>query len=398
MLTGVGPERWGLWQHRCVALFNIRFLWHPFYLYFQKVNELANTTFLKTPSLEGLGSLPIYIIGAGGIVNDAHLPAYTIAGFNVQGIFDIDVEKAKATAEKFSIPSSYTSLPEMIAAAPVNAVFDMAVPGSQTVSVLKQLPDGTAVLLQKPMGENLEEAKAILALVKEKNITAAVNFQLRYAPYILAAKKLIADGSIGAINDIEVNVNVFTPWHLWNFLNDAPRVEILYHSIHYIDLLRNLLGNPKSVYAKTTKHPSMAQLASVRSNIILNYGEMIAANILTNHCHNYGLPKQQSYIKIEGSKGAIKINFGALIDYPRGAADSFEYVLLEEGKAPEWKKMEVEGSWFPNAFIGSMEQVLLAASGKIKKADNSVEDCIYTMACVEAAYKSSEGGGTPAVV
>jgi predicted dehydrogenase len=227
---------------------------------------------------------------------------------------------------------------------------------------------------------------------------AAVNFQLRYAPYILAAKKIIAEGSIGAINDVEVNVNVFTPWHLWSFLSGAPRVEILYHSIHYIDLVRNLLGNPKSVYAKTTKHPSMPQLASVRSNIIMNYGEMIAANILTNHCHNYGTPKQQSYIKIEGSKGAIKINFGALIDYPRGAADSFEYVLLEEGKEPEWKQLKVEGSWFPHAFIGSMEQVLLAAAKQIEQPDNSVDDCIHTMACVEAAYKSSEVGGVVAPV
>ena len=342
----------------------------------------------STPS-----SLPICIIGAGGIVNDAHLPAYKIAGYNVHGIFDVDVVKAKATAEKFSIPSYYTSLQEMITAAPANAVFDMAVPGSQTIAVLQQLPDEATVLLQKPMGENFEEAKKILQICRQKKMMAAVNFQLRYAPYILAAKKIISNGSIGTINDVEVNVNVFTPWHLWNFLNGAPRVEILYHSIHYIDLVRSLLGNPKSVYAKTTKHPSMPQLTSVRSNIIMDYGDMIAANILTNHCHNYGTPKQQSYIKIEGSKGAIKINFGALIDYPRGAADSFEYVLLQEGKEPEWKTMEVEGSWFPHAFIGSMEQVLLAANKQIEQPDNSVDDCIHTMTCVEAAYKSSEVGG-----
>jgi predicted dehydrogenase len=340
-------------------------------------------------------STPIYIIGAGGIVNDAHLPAYKLAGYNVQGIFDIDADKATTTATKFSIPQIFTSINEMIAAAGSVAVFDMAVPGNATMAVLPQLPEGATVLLQKPMGENFAEATAILQLCRQKKLRAAVNFQLRYAPYILAAKKLIANGSIGVINDIEVNVNVFTPWHLWNFLNEAPRVEILYHSIHYIDLIRNLLGNPKSVYAKTTKHPSMPQLASVRSNIIMDYGEMIAANILTNHCHNYGTPKQQSYIKIEGSKGAIKINFGALIDYPRGAADSFEYVLLEEGKETEWKTMEVEGSWFPHAFIGSMEQVLLAALGDITKPDNSVDDCIHTMACVEAAYKSSEQGGVP---
>ena len=336
---------------------------------------------------------PIYIVGAGGIVNTAHLPAYQIAGFNVQGIFDIASEKAKATAEKFPIPNVFADLKQMIAHSPANAVFDVAVPGSQTIPVLKQLPDGATVLLQKPMGENYDEAKQILRLVQQKKMLVAINFQLRYAPYILAAKKFIDDGSLGELNDIEVNVNVYTPWHLWDFLISSPRVEILYHSIHYVDLIRNLLGDPRSVYAKTTRHPSMQQLASVRSNIIMDYGEMVAANILTNHCHNYGTPKQQSYIKIEGRKGAIKINFGALIDYPRGAADSFEYVLLTGGKEPQWQQMNIEGSWFPHAFIGSMAQLMLAAEGSINKPDNSAEDCIHTMACVEAAYLSSERGG-----
>lgn len=336
---------------------------------------------------------PIYIIGAGGIVNTAHLPAYQIAGFNVQGIFDIASEKAKATAEKFSIPKVFADLKDMIADSTDNAVFDVAVPGSQTFSVLTQLPVGATVLLQKPMGENYDEAKHILQLGQQKKMLVAINFQLRYAPYILAARKFIDNGSLGELNDIEVNVNVYTPWHLWDFLVSSPRVEILYHSVHYIDLIRNLLGNPRSVYAKTTKHPSMQQLASVRSNIIMDYGDMIAANILTNHCHNYGTPKQQSYIKIEGSKGAIKINFGALIDYPRGAADSFEYVLLEDGKEPQWQQMNIEGSWFPHAFIGSMAQLMLAAEGAIERPDNAAEDCIHTMACVEAAYLSSERGG-----
>jgi predicted dehydrogenase len=105
-------------------------------------------------------SLPIYIIGAGGIVNDAHLPAYKIAGYKVHGIFDVDIVKAKATAEKFAIPHYYTSLQEMITAAPANAVFDMAVPGSQTIAVLEQLPDEATVLLQKPMGENITDLQA----------------------------------------------------------------------------------------------------------------------------------------------------------------------------------------------------------------------------------------------
>jgi predicted dehydrogenase len=348
-------------------------------------------------SQPSVSAVPIYIIGAGGIVNTAHLPAYKIAGFNVQGIYDIDYAKAIATAANFNVPHVFTSVADMIANAPANAIFDVAVPGSQTIALLNELPEGATVLLQKPMGENYAEAKQILQITRDKKMLAGINFQLRYAPYILAVKELINKNLLGVLNDIEVNVNVYTPWHIWDFLQAALRVEILYHSIHYIDLIRNLLGNPQSVYAKTTKHPSMPQLASVRSNIIMDYGDMIRANILTNHCHNYGTPKQQSYIKIEGSKGAAIINFGALINYPRGAADSFEYILLQEGSEAQWQQMKIEGSWFPHAFIGSMNEMLLAAEGKIATPDNSVEDCINTMACVEAAYKSSEGGGVAPV-
>jgi predicted dehydrogenase len=337
--------------------------------------------------------LPVFIIGAGGIVNSAHLPAYQIAGFNVQGIVDIDGTKAKATADAFNIPHVFDTLDEMLSGASTETVFDVAIPGSQMISVLEKLPDHAAVLLQKPMGEDYDEAKKILHLAREKKLKAGINFQLRYAPFILAAKELIHANTIGELNDIEINVNVYTPWHLWDFLLSSPRVEILYHSIHYIDLVRHLFGNPVSVYAKTTKHPLMPQLASVRSNIIMDYGEMIRANILTNHCHVYGVAKQQSYIKIEGSKGAIRIDFGALINYPEGTADSFEYIVLKEGEEPKWRKKKIKGSWFPEAFIGSMQQVMLAAEGLIDIPDNSVEDCIHTMACVEAAYQSSGRGG-----
>ena len=335
---------------------------------------------------------PIVIIGAGGIVNDAHLPAYQLAGFNVAGIYDVDKEKAHATALKFDIPLVFDSMEDIVRLNLSPVVYDVAVPGSAIRKVLDYIPAGSPVLIQKPMGDDYQEAKAILQYTRDNNLVAAINFQLRYAPFITAARKLIQEGALGQLCDIEININVFTPWHLWTFLYQSPRVEILYHSIHYIDLVRSFLGNPNSVYAKTVKHPDMSQLASVRSNIIMDYGDTVRANIITNHCHKFGLQQQHSYIKFEGTQGAIKIDLGLLMNYPHGVADQFQYITLT-GNEPEWKTLEIEGSWFPHAFIGSMEQVMLAAAGQIPKPDNSVEDCIYTMACVEAAYLSSERGG-----
>jgi predicted dehydrogenase len=39
--------------------------------------------------------LPIVSIGMGGIVHDAHYPAYQIAGFDVVGGFDINTQLAR---------------------------------------------------------------------------------------------------------------------------------------------------------------------------------------------------------------------------------------------------------------------------------------------------------------
>ncbi|MBD5780411.1 Gfo/Idh/MocA family oxidoreductase [Pelagicoccus sp. NFK12] len=339
---------------------------------------------------------PIVVLAAGGIVRDAHLPAYKLAGFEVIGIYDIDREKAERLAADFGIDRVYSSLQEACAHDPAEVVFDVAVPAAGLMKVLKALPDGAAALLQKPFGENLEEARALLALCRSKKLKAAVNFQLRYAPYILAARDLIEQGVIGELHDVAVRVTVYMPWHLWTFLEGIPRVEILYHSVHYVDLVRSFFGEPTGVYAKTVKHPDTEKLASTRTNIALNYGDLKRANISANHGHNFGLKHQQSYVKWEGTKGAIKATLGLLMNYPEGEPDALEYCTLdEEGNPSEWQSVELQGSWYPHAFIGTMASLMRFADGETDELPTSVDDAFRTMAVVEASYQSDASGGTP---
>jgi predicted dehydrogenase len=338
--------------------------------------------------------LPIVSIGMGGIVHDSHYPAYRKADFKVVGGYDVNPEQARKMQQKFGVPVIYETLQQAIKNSPADAVFDLAVPGHLSLSVLEHIPDGRAVLMQKPMGDNLSDARAILELCRAKNLTAAVNFQMRYAPYIVAARDMIKQQLIGDIYDMEVRMQVYMPWHLWSFLYGKPRMEILYHSIHYIDLLRSFLGDPISVYAKTLSHPASPGLAQTRSMIIMDYGDRVRANIMTNHAHIYGPEKQQSFVKWEGSKGAIQTTAGLNMDYPTGRPDGFEYVLLDEQTAPPWKSIPVEGSWFPDAFIGTMSSLMRYVNGETDVLPTSVEDAFKTMAVVEAAYISSENGGT----
>ncbi|MCB0184018.1 MAG: Gfo/Idh/MocA family oxidoreductase, partial [Caldilineaceae bacterium] len=177
---------------------------------------------------------PIVSIGAGGIVQDAHYPAYQKAGLPVIGLYDRDGARAQMMANKFGVPTVYPTLAAAVQQAPADAIFDVAVPASQLLNVLPQLPDDRAVLIQKPLGETLAQAQQIVQICHEKSLTAAVNFQLRWAPFVLAAHSIIEQGLIGAVHDLEVRVTVYTPWQLWPFLQAAPFAEIMYHSIHYI--------------------------------------------------------------------------------------------------------------------------------------------------------------------
>lgn len=187
---------------------------------------------------------PIVIIGTGGIVKDAHLPAYRLAGFPVDTLMNRTVARAQELAAQYGVAKVYGTVAEAVANAPHNAVFDLALPAALFAATLRQLPEGAHVLIQKPMGETLAEAREMLAVCRARNLHAAINCQLRYAPFVVAARQLIAAGVIGELTDLEMRLTCYTPWHLFPFVYGLPRMEILYHSVHYVDLFRSSWASP----------------------------------------------------------------------------------------------------------------------------------------------------------
>ncbi|SFC66350.1 Predicted dehydrogenase [Parapedobacter composti] len=348
---------------------------------------------LSTSFNRPIRSFPIVVIGAGGIVEEAHLPAYRKTGWHVLGIHDRQVDKADRLAERFEIPNVYDSLDALIANTPADAVYDIAVPASQLLAILRQLPDGANVLMQKPMGENLGAAREILQLCEAKRFTASVNFQMKLIPSVIAAKRLIEQGAIGKLHDMEIRMNIHHPWELWDFLFGLPRMEMLYHSIHYMDMIRYFLGMPIRVYAKTYQHPMQMQLASTRSVIMFDYEQPIRAFVNTNHGHAFGIAHQDSFVKWEGTQGAIKATLGKNINFPQGEADRFEYFLSDQPQQG-WITAPIRGAWYPDAFIAAMADLQCAIENPASPHVTSVKHAYDTMRLVEAAYLSSDTGGT----
>ena len=331
---------------------------------------------------------PIVIFGAGSIVSDAHFPAYRKAGFPVAGLYDPDPEKARATAALWNV-DVYASVEE--AAATESAIFDLATPPAAHARILAALPEGSYALVQKPMGTDLDSATAILDLCRKRRLHAAVNFQLRFAPMMLALRDAIQRGWLGDVVDFDAHLALATPWGLWPFLKGLPRIEIAMHSIHYLDLVRSLLGDPIGVHAKTLGHPHH-DVAQTRTSAILDYGDSVRCALSINHDHDFGRKFQACEFRICGTKGAAYVKLGVNLDYPKGEPDEL-WIHLEGGDG--WVEIPLEGTWFPDAFIGRMANLQRSASGEDETLVGAVDDAWRTMALVEAAYQSSAQPATP---
>ena len=330
---------------------------------------------------------PIVVIGTGGIVRDAHLPAYRKYGFTVAGLYDTDRDRAAALAAAWGIGTVFGSLAEAAAA---DAVFDVAAPPGAHDAILAVLPVGATVLLQKPMGLDLAMATAIRQRCRDRELIAAVNFQLRYSPIMLALAEAVAQGRLGELVEIEVHLNLVTPWHLFPHLKNDARVEMVSHSIHYLDAIRALAGDPAGVFARGFGHPSSG-LADTRTTAMLDYGDTLRATLSINHHHDFGRRFQDASFRVEGTRGAAMVKLGLLLDYPAGEPD--ELWLADRGG--DWTPVPLRGGWFPDAFAGPMANLQRFAAGEDAVLATHVEDAWKTMALVEAAYASNRAPMAP---
>ena len=333
---------------------------------------------------------PIVIVGAGSIVADAHLPAYRKAGWPVAGIYDVAVGKARTLAGRFAIDTVYESFADAVAVP--DAVIDIAVPATAMAEAVEALPRGINLIMQKPMGCNFHEAQRILGICRQRELTAAVNLQLRFSPAFLALGQAIEAGMLGELVDLEVRLSCHTPWEDWGPANrELTFIEVTTHSIHYISWIRSVLGNPVAAYARSVKHPKIADVSDCRTSAILDYGDMVRCCLSLNHINHTGPKRRQARITLMGVRGGAIVDIGLMLAYPTDAPDRLE--IATEGV--EWTEVPLDGRWYPDAFVGIMAHMQRYLGGEDETLTISVEDAIHTMAVIEACRRSDAAGGVP---
>ena len=330
----------------------------------------------------------IGICGAGGIVDGAHLPAYTKAGLEVVAIFDTDNAKAQDVAKRHGIPTVYKTLAELLADPKVEIV-DIAVPAAAQPEIFAQVAAAKKhILAQKPFATTVAAGEAMVKQAKDAGIIAAVNQQLRFEEGVAAAHKMVELGWIGTVSNFSINVNLITPWELWPWAKDLERLEVMLHSIHYHDLIRWFLGDAKTVFCAAGRTAGQFPKGETRTISTALYSSGVTSLVHANHVNRGG--DNYAEYRIDGDKGSIRGTLGLLYDYPNGRVDTLE-VNSQVVPTDGWMPYPVTTRWFPDAFIGTMGSVMNAVStGAPLRA--SVADNIGTLKMVEALYKSMDSG------
>lgn len=350
---------------------------------------LAPATDLSIPAAHRLG---VGVVGAGAIVAVAHLPAYQRAGIEVHGITDLDASKAARLGERFAIPVA-SGLDELLADPRID-VIDIAVhPSAQPKIADAALRAGKHVLAQKPLAQDSATAAELVALAAASRRSLVANHQMRYGEGMAASRAMVEAGWVGEPTAVLFDVNISTDWGAWPWLLTSPRLDLMYHSIHYFDSIRALFGTPQRVFCAAARRPGQQASAETRTMTTLLYPDGRRAHVNVNHENISG--DYEARFRIDGSAGSIRGTIGLLYDYPHGRPDTVEVnsaVLPTDG----WLSYPVTTRWIPDAFAGPM-RALLAEVADGTPAPTTGADALETLWVVEACYASIANGQAEAV-
>lgn len=338
-------------------------------------------------------SLKIGCIGAGMIMAECHLAAYKEAGFPVVAIASRTRANAEKVAERWGIPTVHDS-PEALIADPQVEIVDLAFPPDRQPALIRAAlaqPHVKAVLAQKPLALSLEEAVRLRDEAKAAGKLLSVNQNMRYDQSMRVLKQIIHSGALGEIVYAQIDMHAIPHWQ--GFLADYDRLTLSNMSVHHLDVLRHLLGDPDEITTLTRKDPrtSFEHTDGITVSTLKFPSGALAVSIEDV----WSGPREEGYDddqhigwRVDGTDGVAKGTIG----WPTGAASTLTYAS-KKTTGGEWVTPTWETMWFPHAFIGVMEQLQHAVATGSPPA-LSVADNVKTMALVEAGYRSMAEGRT----
>ncbi|WP_165221331.1 Gfo/Idh/MocA family protein [Aquisphaera insulae] len=334
----------------------------------------------------------IGIVGAGFIVRDCHLVSYREAGFPVLGITSRTRERAAEVARERGIPRVFDSVGEMLDEATIQVV-DVAVPPAEQPAIIRQVlahPRRVrGILSQKPLADNLPEARELVAACERAGVKLQVNQNMRYDQSVRALRRLIDLGTLGDPVLATIEMRAIPHWMPW--ARGGRSLATFIMSIHHLDTFRYWLGDPERVLASTRPDPRTEFPHADGINLyILEYASGARASAWDDVWAGPAREGAGAEIGIrwrfEGTEGTALGTIG-WPGWPQRVASTIDYTSKADRGI--WHRPRWTEAWFPDAFAGTMAGLLRAVETD-GEPDISGRDNLRTLALCEAVLAAGK--------
>ena len=329
-------------------------------------------------------------VGAGFIMADVQLAAYAEAGFTVAAIASRTPARAREAAARWGIKTVHDT-PEQLIQDPQVEILDLAFPPDLQPALIRlalKQPHIRAILAQKPLALDFAEARALAEDARRAGKPVSVNQNMRFDQAMRVLKQLLDRGELGAPVIATIEMRAVPHWQ--PFLEGYGRLTLAAMSIHHLDVLRFLFGDPADIYTAARSDPRTS--FPHRDGITVSTLRFPSGVLAVSLEDVWSGPRQEGFEsdifikwRVEGTDGVAQGTIG-WPDYPHGSPSTLRYASTKTTDG-RWVEPRWESRWFPQAFAGVMEQLQWAVKTGTPP-DLSIEDNVRTMALVEAAYRS----------
>jgi predicted dehydrogenase len=354
------------------------------------------------------------LVGTSWFADGFHLPLIkSHAQAQVAAICGRNPARAQELADKYSIPRVFTDYREMLTRDLLDAVV-IAVPDDMHYPItMAALEADVHVLVEKPMAMNLVQAREMAALAKAKaqeaRVKTMLNFTWRWSPWVRTLQKLVSEGYLGQIYDVQVEYfsgyarDDYYQWK-WDRAHGLGALGDL--GSHAIDFALLLVGPICGVQARLCKriprkHPDGLPFAQANdsASLLVDFTNGACGSIFISTVAQSGTDQVQR-IQLSGSEGTLEMVANNLGYWVRGLRQGEERFQTFPVPAEFLPDAPLEGrdalvnifshqSVGPRLFIDSIQQDFSPVP--------SFAEGVNTMAVIDAAFQSDAEGQRVAV-
>ena len=326
-------------------------------------------------------ALKVAIVGMGGIGN-THARAYVNDELSeIVAVCDIIKERADAAAAAYGVPAFY-SVKDLLASGIKIDCASMCTAGKENggdhyVPTMELLNAGIPTLGEKPISNEIDKAKKMVALAKKKKLRYGIDLNHRFTPAARRAKDWINEGRLGSLNII--NMRMWIP----NPNESSPHFHVRALHPHSFDVMRYFGGDVQAVQAwfrrgETMDGKKRKCWSNMQANVLFKNGILGHLTGSYDAGGSYGLER----CEVVGSKGRIVIDEACeeLTFYSRADSQTEHYHHLGG--------MTGFGETFASRIHSWLEQN--AAKVKPDEVDGSGEEALKAQKIIEACIESFE--------